>query len=94
MSFKPLFIVLAAIAMLASAAPSQKDITDEIAKEVPKNIIYYIIGALIVVGVIVVLLCWTAAKGCCCLMKIGLLVGCGFVLFYLIVQGTLDYKQA
>ncbi|KAG5669671.1 hypothetical protein PVAND_017554 [Polypedilum vanderplanki] len=94
MSFKSLLIILIAITTLTLAAPTQKDITDEISKEVPKHIIYYIIGALIVVGVIIILLCWTAAKGCCCLLKIGLLVGCGFLLFFFIVKGTIDYKEA
>lgn len=92
-SIKSVLFVALALFTLIAASPTKNDIPDDIAKSVSENLKYYVIGIVAMVCVIIALLCWTAAKGCCCLIKIGLLVGCGLVLFFLIFKGTTDYTK-
>lgn len=87
-----LLIFSLAITLISSAPNAQEDIK-EITKNVEKNLTTYIIAGVVILCVIIALLCWTAAKGCCCIIKIALLAGCGIALFFIIFKGTADYKE-
>lgn len=91
-----IFTILVVTLSLSTSAPSgsQSDFTENFSKDVTKNLTAYIIAGAVILCIIVALLCWTAAKGCCCIFKIVLLVGCGLALFTVITKGTLDYKDS
>lgn len=81
------------ISLAVSAPTNQKDI-ENFTKDVSKNLTYYLIAGAVILVLIVGLLCWTAAKGCCCIIKLVLLVGLGLGLFFVITKGTIDYTNS
>lgn len=88
-----LMLLLTFTVTIISSAPSAEKDIKEITENVSKNLTTYIIAGVVILCVIIALLCWTAAKGCCCIFKIVLLVGCGLALFFVIFKGTADYKD-
>lgn len=85
-------VILSIVITLAASAPSGNP--EPLAKDFSKNLTYYLIAGAVIMVIFVALLCWTAAKGCCCIIKLVLLVACGLSLFFVITKGTIDYNNS